>query len=167
MSLPVSLGPSLNCGYVCATCFKSYNTKGDHRCTKRIECGAYCQKECPDFLYAYPRGLKASQRCHDCGRGFFGDTCFEAHRTKTREEKTAQVHQQSICFTQRRCAGCFKLEVGVKNIQRHRCGLHGFSFLSLVRRRSNPSLLHSESPHPSRNPRAKKETKTLTSTRSP
>ena len=69
-----------------------------------------------------PRLPKASRRCHDCGRDFFGDTCYEAHCTKTRDGKTARVHQQSICFTRRRCEECFKLEVGLKDIERHRCG---------------------------------------------
>ena len=108
MSLPVSLSPSLNCGYVCATCFKSYNTKGDHRCTKKIECGACRQKECPDFLYAYPRGLKASQRCHDCGRGFFGDTCFEAHRTKTRDGKNCSGPSTKYLFHSTSMRGLFQ-----------------------------------------------------------
>ena len=40
--------------YVCADCWKPYNTEGLHRCTKKKLCGACRQKECPDFLHAYP-----------------------------------------------------------------------------------------------------------------
>ena len=36
--------------YVCAHCWKPYNTEGLHRCTKTKLCGACRQKECPDFL---------------------------------------------------------------------------------------------------------------------
>ena len=117
-----SLSGFFNKGYICATWFKSYDHEGRHRCTKKIECGACRQKECPDFLHAYPQGLTATRRCHDCGGDFFGNICYEAHCTETRDGKTARVHQQSICFTRRRCEECFKLEVGLKDIERHRCG---------------------------------------------
>ena len=46
--------------YVCAHCWKPYNTEGEHRCNKKRICGACRQKECPDFQAAYPRGLKAT-----------------------------------------------------------------------------------------------------------
>ena len=117
-----SLPGFVNKGYVCATCFQTYSNEGRHGCTKKVECRACCQKECPDFLHAYLRGLKATRRCHDCGRDFFGDTCYKAHCTKTRDGKTAQAHQETVCYLQRRCVGCFKLEVGFKDILRHRCG---------------------------------------------
>ena len=112
----------LGSSYVCSHCFKPYSNEGRHHCKIKIQCRCCLQKACPDFLQAYPRGLKATQRCHDCGRDFFGDTCFEAHRSKTLEGKTAEVRQRSICFNKRRCVGCLKLEVGFKHIERHRCG---------------------------------------------
>ena len=40
--------------YVCAHCWKPYNTEGHHRCHKKKQCGACRQKECPDFQAAYP-----------------------------------------------------------------------------------------------------------------
>ena len=47
--------------YVCAYCWKPYDHEGQHRCTKQKgHCRACCQKECPDFLHAYPRRLKAT-----------------------------------------------------------------------------------------------------------
>ena len=112
-------------GYVCAHCFKPYNDRGRHRCqTKKVQCRACLQKECPDFLHAYPHGLNASQRCHACGRDFFGDTCFQAHRSKNMAGNAAEDlvrTRSSICFTRRKCVGCLKLEVGLENIRRHRC----------------------------------------------
>ena len=98
----------LNSSYVCSHCFKPYSNEGRHRCKFKIQCRCCLQKECPDFHHAYPRGLKASQRCLVCGRDFFGDTCFEAHPNKTHEGKTTEVHQRSICFNRRRCVGCRK-----------------------------------------------------------
>ena len=117
-SLPGFFGTS----YVCSHCLKPYNDKGRQRCKVELRCRACLQKGCPDFLYAYPRGLKASQGCHDCGRNFFGDTGFEAHRTKDHTGKTVDTKQFSICFHRRKCVGCLHLEEGLKNIQRHRCG---------------------------------------------
>ena len=65
MSLPVSLG--FLGPVTCAHCLP-YNTEGRHCCqTKKVQCRACLLKECPDFLHAYPRGLKAFQGCHDCG----------------------------------------------------------------------------------------------------
>ena len=104
----------LGSSYMCSHCFKPYSNEGRHRCKFKIQCRCCLQKDCPDFRHAHPRGLKATQRCHDCGRDFFGDTCFEAHRSKTHEGKTPEVHQRSICFNRRRCVGCLKLEVGFK-----------------------------------------------------
>ena len=105
--------------YVCSHFFKPYDQAGKHRCKIKIHCSCCLQPNCPDFLHAYPRGPKATQRCRECGRDFFGDTCFEAHRSKTHEGKTAEVHQRSICFNKRRCTGCRKLETGFKYIERH------------------------------------------------
>ena len=76
--------------YVCAHCWKPYNTEGAHRCNKRKDlCGACRQKACPDFLEAYPRGLKATRRCGQCHRNFFGQTCYEAHCAKDHMGKPA------------------------------------------------------------------------------
>ena len=117
-SLPGFFGSS----YVCAHCFKPYDNKGRHLCQAQLKCRACLQKDCPDFLHAYPRGLKVSLRCHDCGRDSFGDTCFQSHRTKDIAGNTTDALQSTICFTRRKCVGCFKLEEGFKDILRHRCG---------------------------------------------
>ena len=57
--------------YVCADCWKPYDHEGLHRCNKKKLCGACRQKECPDFLHAYPRHLKATQRCPSVSSGLF------------------------------------------------------------------------------------------------
>ena len=108
--------------YVCAHCWKPYNTEAHHRCTKKKQCGACCQKECLDFLHAYPRGLKATRRCQQCHRDFFGETCFQTHLAKDHAGKPATNPQSTVCFRRRRCPDCFKQEVGPQALVRHQCG---------------------------------------------
>ena len=108
--------------YVCAHCWKPYNDEGRHRCTKQKgHCRACCQKECPDFLHAYPRRLKATQRCQQCHRDFFGETCFQAHLVKDHAGKPVTNLQSSVCFRRRRCPTCRKQEVGLDKIEKHQC----------------------------------------------
>ena len=107
--------------YVCAYCWKPYNTEGRHRCNKKKQCGSCRQKECPDFQAAYPRGQKATQRCQQCHRDFFGDTCFQAHLVKDHAGKPVTNLESSVCFRRRRCPNCLKQDVGLQNIERHRC----------------------------------------------
>ena len=108
--------------YVCAHCWKPYNTEGRHRCTKQKgHCRACCQKECPDFLHAYPRGQKATQRCQQCHRDFFGDTCFQMHLVKDHAGKPVTNLESSVCFRRRRCPTCRKQNVGLDQIEKHRC----------------------------------------------
>ena len=108
--------------YVCAYCWKPYDNEGRHRCTKQKgHCRACCQEECPDFLHAYPRRLKATQRCQQCHRDFFGDTCLQAHLVKDHAGKPVTNLESSVCFRRRRCPKCHKQDVGLQNIERHRC----------------------------------------------
>ena len=108
--------------YVCAHCWKPYNTEGHHHCTKQKHCGACRQKECPDFLHAYPRGQKATRRCQHCHRDFFGDTCFQMHLVKDPTGKPASNSQATICSQRRRCPACRKQNVGLDQITKHQCG---------------------------------------------
>ena len=134
--------------YVCAQCWKPYNTEGAHRCTKKKQCRACCQKECPDFLHAYPRGLKATQRCQQCHRDFFGETCFQTHLAVDHAGKPASNPQSTVCFHRRRCSKCCKQDVGVQNIERHQCGyldcpscheyVHGDTHLCFIQRAPTP-----------------------------
>ena len=107
--------------YVCAHCWKPYNTEGHHRCHKKKQCGACRQKECPDFQAAYPRGQKATRRCQQCHRDFFGDTCFQMHLVKDSTGKPASNSQSTICSQRRRCPACRKQNVGLDQITKHRC----------------------------------------------
>ena len=79
-------------------------------------------KSLPDFLEAYPRGLKATRRCGQCHRDFFGETCYEAHCTRDHSGKPATSPQTTVCFRRRRCRDCFKQEVGPQALKRHQCG---------------------------------------------
>ena len=108
--------------YVCAHCWKPYNTEGHHRCHMKKQCGACRQKECPDFQAAYPRGQKAARRCQQCHRDFFGDTCFQMHLVKDSTGKSAANLQSTICSQRRRCPACRKQNVGLDQITKHRCG---------------------------------------------
>ena len=53
--------------------------------------------------------------------GTFSETPFEGPSHQNPGWRTAAFYQQSICFHERRCVGCFKLEVGVEKIRRHHC----------------------------------------------
>ena len=108
-------------GYVCAHCWKPYDNEGKHRCNNKRHCRACCQKECPDFLEAYPRGQKATQRCQQCHRDFFGDTCFQMHLVKDHAGKPVTNLDSSVCFRRRRCPKCLLL-VPARHIDNHQCG---------------------------------------------
>ena len=105
--------------YVCAHCWKPYDHEGKHQCNKKKQCGACRQKECSDFQAAYPRGLKATQRCQQCHRDFFGETCFQTHLVKDHTGKPAINPQTTVCFRRRRCPDCFKQEVGPQALERY------------------------------------------------
>ena len=107
--------------YICAHCWKPYNTEGHHRCHKKKQCGACRQKECPDFQAAYPRGQKATRRCQQCHRDFFGDTCFQMHVVKDPTGKPASNPQSTICSQSRRCPACRKQNVALDQIEKHQC----------------------------------------------
>jgi len=134
--------------YVCAHCWKPYNTQGEHRCNKKKQCDACRQKECPDFQAAYPRGQKATQRCPSCHQDFFGETCFQAHLGKDQAGKPFTNPQSTICFLRRRCPTCRKQNVGLEKIERHQCGyldcpscheyVHGETHLCFIQRAPKP-----------------------------
>ena len=107
--------------YVCADCWKPYDHEGLHRCTKTKLCGACRQKECPDFIHAYPRHLKGTERCPSCHRDFFGKTCLELHVGKTLAGKPATDSLSSVCSQRRRCPDCYQQNLGLSRIERHRC----------------------------------------------
>ena len=107
--------------YVCAYCWKPYDHEGQHRWNKKKQCGSCRQKECPDFQAAYPRALKATQRCRSCRRDFFGDTCLQAHLVKDHTGKPAANQESSVWFRRRCCPNCLKQEVGPQALEKHKC----------------------------------------------
>ena len=134
--------------YVCAYCWKPYDHEGQHRCNKKKQCGSCRQKECPDFQAAYPRGQKATQRCHSCHRDFFGKTCFDMHLGKDHAGKPVTNLESSVCFRRRRCPNCLKQNVGLQQIARHQCYyldcpscheyVHGETHLCFIQRAPKP-----------------------------
>ena len=146
--------------YVCAHCWKPYNTEGRHRCTKQKgHCRACCQKECPDFLHAYPRGQKATQRCDSCHRDFFGDTCFQMHLVKDHAGKPASNLQSTICSQRRRCKDCRKQNVGIDQNEKHKCRYIDCPSCHEYVDGENASLFYSNSPQTSSQPEKKEETR--------
>ena len=116
-SLPAFFGTS----YACAHCLEGHDHEGHHRCKKNHKfCRACLQMDCKDFLEALRYGNKATVRCHDCLRQFFGEQCYQAHLTKDQQRKSNPG--QSVCQSIRRCKKCFKLETKPENIKRHKCG---------------------------------------------
>jgi len=134
--------------YVCAHCWKPYHHEDHHRCNKQRIFGACRQKECHDFLHAYPRGLKATQRCPSCHRDFFGETCFQTHLAIDHAGKPVTNPQSTICFLRRRCSKCRKQNVGLENIERHWCYyvdcrschkyVHGDTYQCFIQRAPKP-----------------------------
>ena len=152
--------------YVCADCWKPYNTEGLHRCNKKKLCGACRQKECPDFLHAYPRHLKATQRCPSCHRDFFGDTCFELHLGKNHAGKPVTDSQSSVCSQRRRCPTCHQQNLGLSDIERHLCWhvdcpscheyVHADDHLCFIQRAPKPQDKKKRKRKQQRGPRAKR-----------
>ena len=153
LKLPGFFGSS----YVCADCWKPYNTEGRHRCTKTKLCGACRQKDCPDFQHAYPRHLKATQRCKSCHRDFFGPACFEAHSSKTHAGKPTTDLQASVCSQRYRCPDCYQQNVGFVPHSTSPLFPRGLPFLSSVRPRRQPPLFYSKSPQASRRKEEKED----------
>ena len=117
--LPELFGSS----YVCAHCWNPITQRESIDATnEKTFAGPVAKKPAPISLEAYPRGLKATRRCGQCHRDFFGDTCYEAHCTKDPTGKPATNPQTTVCFRRRRCSKCRKQDVGLEKIQRHQCG---------------------------------------------
>ena len=75
--------------YVCADCWKPYDHEGLHRCNKKTLCGACRQKECPDFLHAYPPTPQSHSTLPLVSSGLFWKhvfriACWQEPRWQTR-----------------------------------------------------------------------------------
>ncbi|XP_039311141.1 uncharacterized protein LOC120359012 [Solenopsis invicta] len=92
-------------GGYCVACNVGYRPIRGHRCSKR----------CPR-CYAIPsceHHDAEKVRCDTCNRTFFGNSCFERHRTeKSYEEKSTVCHSVKICNN----CGRF-----IKSSLRHEC----------------------------------------------
>ena len=118
-SLPGFFGKS----YVCAHCNSPYDAKGKHRCKESNTCSCCFQQNCPDFMEKGKRGEQAILECDRCLRSFFGDTCFELHKTKGHTGQLADgVHKRSICDTRQKCKQCRFTKRSPKEFYRHQCG---------------------------------------------
>ena len=112
---------------------------------KKVIAGPVAKKSVPDFLQAYPRGQKATQRCQQCHRDFFGDTCFQMHLVKDHAGKPVTNLDSSVCFRRRRCSSCGKQEVGLDKIEKHQCGYIDCPSCHEYVDGAHPSLLYTKS----------------------
>ena len=115
-SLPAFLGRN----YFCLKCEKGFDHDdlAHHRCSG-LKCWCCHQKDCVDFLNKR-KDTVASLDCWQCNRGFFGDTCYHNHLTKTSSGQPSQVVDR-VCKTHRKCNQC-GITYNLQKIQEHRCG---------------------------------------------
>ena len=128
--------------HTCDYCLKGYDHEGQHRCgsddnTKFCLC---CRREeCPEFLEAYPQGLKPQQKCLPCGRYLYGPTCYDNH---LKYSISGQLNPQDcICFNIRRCRQCKKLNRSHQDIRQHQCGCF-VSYMQRLCKTRGTSLLY-------------------------
>lgn len=98
-----SLTSAFCCGYYCDICFKPYNNKNSHRCTKACPC-------CRQVPTCLRKGKELM--CEDCNRRFRSDVCFNKHMSKMGDA-------DSVCETIRRCKTCLKT---IPRSRDHVCG---------------------------------------------
>ena len=139
----------------------------DVQTTSKKSSAAPVSKKSAPISFTLTHGSQShSQRCHELWIATFLEIlAYKPSASKTTRENPRPAHQYTICF--RSTPMSWDLSQTGSGVQRHSTSslrVHGMSFLTRVRGRPNPSLLHSESPHPSRNPRAEKEEETQTST---
>ena len=109
--------------YVCPYCLKGYNHAGQHRCQAEdnIKFCLCCRREdCKEFIEAKPQGLKPQMKCKDCGRYFYGETCYRNHLKFGMDGKIN--HDNAICHNIRRCIRCKKINRSKRAIKEHKCG---------------------------------------------
>lgn len=98
-----SLTSAFCSNYYCDTCFKPYNDKTKHRCTKACPC---CKK-----IPACER-LGKEILCEKCNRKFRNQDCLKKHELKSKSGL-------SLCEELKRCEDCLKT---VATSRKHVCG---------------------------------------------
>ena len=82
-----SIPALMNRSYYCRHCDRGYNTQDTqhHNCQSQ-NCLACCRqnKTCPTFA----TWVKTTVHCPDCNSRFYGQDCFQAHKTKGKKKET-------------------------------------------------------------------------------
>ena len=95
-----SIPALMNRSYYCRHCDRGYNTQDaqHHNCQSQ-NCVACCRqnKTCPNFA----TWVKPTVHCPDCNCMFYGQDCFQAHKTKGKKRG-----DESICDRWKKCPLC-------------------------------------------------------------
>ena len=109
-----SIPALMNRSYYCRHCDRGYNTQDAHHHNCRSQnCLACCRqnKTCPTFA----TWVKTTVHCPDCNCMFYGQDCFQAHKTKGKKKG-----DESICDRWNKCPlCCAKYQVNPK--KPHKC----------------------------------------------
>ena len=92
----------LNKTYYCHQCNKGYNQEdAEHHNCSRQNCDMCRRKngECPNYQERKP----AHVYCNDCGRSFYSQNCFTAHKEPKGKKKV------SLCQKLKKCPECCKV----------------------------------------------------------
>ena len=95
-----SIPALMNRSYYCRHCDRGYNTQDaqHHNCQSQ-NCVACCRqnKTCPNFA----TWVKPTVHCPDCNCMFYGQDCFQAHKTKGKKRG-----DESMCDRWKKCPLC-------------------------------------------------------------
>ena len=109
-----SIPALMNRSYYCRHCDRGYNTQDaqHHNCQSQ-NCVACCRqnKTCPNFA----TWVKPTVHCPDCNCMFYGQDCFQAHKTKGKKRG-----DESICDRWKKCPLCCA-EYQVNPKKPHKC----------------------------------------------
>ena len=109
-----SIPALMNRSYYCRHCDRGYNTQDAqlHNCQSQ-NCVACCRqnKTCPNFA----TWVKPTVHCPDCNCMFYGQDCFQAHKTKGKKRG-----DESICDRWKKCPLCCA-EYQVNPKKPHKC----------------------------------------------
>ena len=109
-----SIPALMNRSYYCRHCDRGYDREQayHHNCFGQ-NCSACCRqnKTCPNFA----TWVKPTVHCPDCNCMFYGQDCFQAHKTKGKKRG-----DESICDTWKKCPLC-RAEYQVNPKKPHKC----------------------------------------------
>ena len=109
-----SIPTLMNRSYYCRHCDRGYNTQdAQHHNCRSQNCLACCRqnKTCPNFA----TWVKPTVHCPDCNCMFYGQDCFQAHKTKGKKRG-----DESICDRWKKCPLCCA-EYQVNPKKPHKC----------------------------------------------